>query len=238
MIEPMPSSYFTPFWEDECHNRRENQCSNLEKRCEKNYSSMKRYAADPVNGKLIQKLLLDQKYMGYLVHAYYSISPISYYKDDSCWSADLKSKTTEDIISIGSFMEVIVLNQYVLVRKILSYIPLLAARLICHKALINDVQEHMREGSLVTSERIDTLEQEVETLCDRAEKAEIMPTTRQGMSSAEIEQIIAQRVTSSIEVIAIYEIKIHVAHDSMDRVVCQQAKVAKNDNNKRKWESK
>ncbi|GKA71640.1 hypothetical protein Tco_0777779 [Tanacetum coccineum] len=33
---------------------------------------------------------------------------------------DLKSKTTEDIISIGSFIEVLVLNQYVLVRKILS----------------------------------------------------------------------------------------------------------------------
>ncbi|GJY90868.1 hypothetical protein Tco_0506064 [Tanacetum coccineum] len=32
-----------------------------------------------------------------------------YYKDDSCRSADLKSKTTEDIISIGSFMEVLVL---------------------------------------------------------------------------------------------------------------------------------
>ncbi|GJW57970.1 hypothetical protein Tco_0104701 [Tanacetum coccineum] len=32
---------------------------------------------------------------------------------------DLKSKTTEDIISIGNFMEVLVLNQYVLVRKIL-----------------------------------------------------------------------------------------------------------------------
>ncbi|GJX76918.1 hypothetical protein Tco_0323729 [Tanacetum coccineum] len=31
---------------------------------------------------------------------------------------DLKSKTTEDIISIGSFMEVLVLIQYVLVRKI------------------------------------------------------------------------------------------------------------------------
>ncbi|GKB92903.1 hypothetical protein Tco_0965175 [Tanacetum coccineum] len=57
--------------------------------------------------------------MGYLVYAYYNISPTRYYKDDSCWSADLKSKTTEDIISIGSFMEALVLNQYVLVRKIL-----------------------------------------------------------------------------------------------------------------------
>nr|GEU90483.1 hypothetical protein [Tanacetum cinerariifolium] len=34
-----------------------------------------------------------------------------YYKDDSCWSADLKSKTTEDIISNRSFMEVLVLNR-------------------------------------------------------------------------------------------------------------------------------
>ncbi|GKA79186.1 hypothetical protein Tco_0785782, partial [Tanacetum coccineum] len=118
------------------------------KRCEKNYSSVRRYVADPDNaypkrsitklilkgavifdvvsyqfrcalnysklllkllnqeyvarirGKLIQKLLLNQKCMGYLVRAYYSISLTKYYKDDSCWSADLKSNTTEDVISI------------------------------------------------------------------------------------------------------------------------------------------
>ncbi|GJW20765.1 hypothetical protein Tco_0031387 [Tanacetum coccineum] len=70
-------------------------------------------------GKLIQKLLLNQKYMGYLVHAYYIISHTRYYKDDSCWSADLKSKATKDIISIGNFMEVLALNNYVLIRKIL-----------------------------------------------------------------------------------------------------------------------
>ncbi|GJX76369.1 hypothetical protein Tco_0323180 [Tanacetum coccineum] len=58
--------------------------------------------------------------MGYLVRAYYSISSTRYYKDDSCWNTDLKSKTTEYIISIGSFMEVLVLNHYVLVRKIFS----------------------------------------------------------------------------------------------------------------------
>nr|GEU41558.1 hypothetical protein [Tanacetum cinerariifolium] len=40
---------------------------------------------------------------------------------DSCWSSDLKSKATEDIISIESFMEVLVLNHYVFVRKILYY---------------------------------------------------------------------------------------------------------------------
>nr|GEU70474.1 copia protein [Tanacetum cinerariifolium] len=120
------------------------------KSCEKNYSSVKRYIADPVNvypersiiklilkeavifdvGKLIQKLLLNQKCMGYLVYAYYSISPTRYYKYDSCWSEDLKSKTTEDIISIGSFMEVLVLNQYVLVRKIMVLKN--KARLVAH----------------------------------------------------------------------------------------------------------
>nr|GEY37807.1 hypothetical protein [Tanacetum cinerariifolium] len=42
-------------------------------------------------GKLIQKLLLSQKCMGFLVRAYYRISPTRYYKDDSWWSADLKS---------------------------------------------------------------------------------------------------------------------------------------------------
>ncbi|GJZ61066.1 hypothetical protein Tco_0617203 [Tanacetum coccineum] len=58
--------------------------------------------------------------MGYLARAYYSISPTRYYKDDSWWSADLKSKAIDDIISIGSFVEALVLNHYVLVRKILQ----------------------------------------------------------------------------------------------------------------------
>nr|GFA31657.1 hypothetical protein [Tanacetum cinerariifolium] len=61
-----------------------------------------------------------------------------------------------------------------------------------------------------------------------------MPTTRQGSSSAEIEQIIAQRVANSTEAIAIYEIKTRVARDSLDQVVRQGAKVAKNANKKRK----
>nr|GFA21320.1 hypothetical protein [Tanacetum cinerariifolium] len=71
-------------------------------------------------GKLIQKLLLNQNCMGYLVRAYYSISYTRYCKDDSCWSADLKLKTTEDIISNRSFMKVLVLNHYVLVKKVLD----------------------------------------------------------------------------------------------------------------------
>ncbi|GJR97384.1 hypothetical protein Tco_0269558 [Tanacetum coccineum] len=60
-----------------------------------------------------------------------------------------------------------------------------------------------------------------------------MPTTRQGMNSAEIKQIVAQRVTNAIEAIDIYETKTRMARDSTDRVVRQGAKVAKNANNKR-----
>ncbi|GJV92265.1 retrovirus-related pol polyprotein from transposon TNT 1-94 [Tanacetum coccineum] len=73
--------------------------------CEKNYSSVRRYVADPDNvfpERSITKLILKKQY----------------YKDDSCWSVDLKSKTTEDIISIGSFVEVLDLNQYVEFRRI------------------------------------------------------------------------------------------------------------------------
>nr|GEV30667.1 retrovirus-related Pol polyprotein from transposon TNT 1-94 [Tanacetum cinerariifolium] len=58
-----------------------------------------------------------------------------YHKDDSWWSEDLKSKTTEDIISIGSFMEVLVLILY-FVRKILLNLP-----------------DHQVNDSLVSSER-------------------------------------------------------------------------------------
>ncbi|GJT09253.1 reverse transcriptase domain-containing protein [Tanacetum coccineum] len=98
-----------------------------------------------IRGKLIQKLLLNQKCMGYLVRAYYIISPTRYYKDDLCWSADLKSKTTEDIMSIRSFMEVLVLNRYVLVRKILFGTP---ATIITENGtqLINDPFKSWAEG--------------------------------------------------------------------------------------------
>ncbi|GKE18584.1 hypothetical protein Tco_1426161 [Tanacetum coccineum] len=41
-------------------------------------------------------------------------------------------------------------------------------------------------------------------------------TTRQGMTSAEIDQIVAQRVTDAIEAIAVYEAKIRMAHGSMN----------------------
>ncbi|GJZ37354.1 hypothetical protein Tco_0583545, partial [Tanacetum coccineum] len=83
-----------------------------------------------IRGKLIQKLLLNQKCMGYLVRVYYSISPTSFQDtrliqklrdDKKCMKKvepSSKSKTIEDIISIGSFVEAIVLNHYVLIRKI------------------------------------------------------------------------------------------------------------------------
>ncbi|GJV09265.1 reverse transcriptase domain-containing protein [Tanacetum coccineum] len=63
-----------------------------------------------------------------------------------------------------------------------------------------------------------------------------MPTIRQRISSTEIEQIVAQRVTSAIKAIAIYETKIRTAHDLIVWDVHQGAKVARNANNKRKWE--
>nr|GEW43465.1 putative reverse transcriptase domain-containing protein [Tanacetum cinerariifolium] len=53
------------------------------------------------------------------------------------------------------------------------------------------------------------------------------------MTSAEIDQIVAQRVTDAIEAIAVYEAKIHMAHDSMNQVIRQGTIVEKNDNNKR-----
>ncbi|GJU82477.1 putative reverse transcriptase domain-containing protein [Tanacetum coccineum] len=62
-----------------------------------------------------------------------------------------------------------------------------------------------------------------------------MTATRQGMSLADIDQIVAQRVTDAIEVIAVHETKIRLAHDSMNQVVNQGTPVARNANNERKW---
>nr|GEW14723.1 hypothetical protein [Tanacetum cinerariifolium] len=64
-----------------------------------------------------------------------------------------------------------------------------------------------------------------------------MSTTRQGMSSMEIKQIIAQRVTNAIEAIAIYEARTRVTRESMNQVVRQGAKVVKDVKNKRKREN-
>nr|GEX40825.1 hypothetical protein [Tanacetum cinerariifolium] len=64
-----------------------------------------------------------------------------------------------------------------------------------------------------------------------------MSTSRQGMSFEEMEQVVAQRVSNAIETIAIYELKIRMAHDSMNQVVRKEATVGKNVSNKRKWGS-
>ncbi|GJR20510.1 putative reverse transcriptase domain-containing protein [Tanacetum coccineum] len=64
-----------------------------------------------------------------------------------------------------------------------------------------------------------------------------MTATRQGISVMKIDQIVAQRFTNAIETIAVYEIKIRLAHDSMNQVVRQGNTVAKNANNKRRWGS-
>ncbi|GJS98832.1 putative reverse transcriptase domain-containing protein [Tanacetum coccineum] len=64
-----------------------------------------------------------------------------------------------------------------------------------------------------------------------------MSATRQGMSSAKIDQIMAQRVTDAIEAIAIYETKIRMTHDLMNQIIWQEIIVGKNANNKRKFEN-
>ncbi|GJY15712.1 hypothetical protein Tco_0386134 [Tanacetum coccineum] len=46
-----------------------------------------------------------------------------------------------------------------------------------------------------------------------------MTTTRQGMSSAEIDQIVAHASYDAIEVIAIYETKIRITHDPVNRIL-------------------
>ncbi|GKE26452.1 putative reverse transcriptase domain-containing protein [Tanacetum coccineum] len=63
-----------------------------------------------------------------------------------------------------------------------------------------------------------------------------MTTTNQGMSFAEVDQIIAQRVADAIETIAIYETKTRMARESMDQIKQQEERIAENTSNKRKWE--
>ncbi|GJW84207.1 putative reverse transcriptase domain-containing protein [Tanacetum coccineum] len=64
-----------------------------------------------------------------------------------------------------------------------------------------------------------------------------MTATRQGMSSAEINQIMTQRVTDAIEASSIYETKIRMTHDPMNQVIRQETTIEKNANNKRKFEN-
>ncbi|GJU60935.1 hypothetical protein Tco_1238701 [Tanacetum coccineum] len=88
--------------------------------------------------------------MSYLVRALiHSISHTRNYKDDSCWSVDLKSNTTEDVISIGSFMEVLA----ILARVVASVVN------VSLKTIVgNSVSTDPRHGYAVSSlmeQRID-----------------------------------------------------------------------------------
>ncbi|GKA60094.1 putative reverse transcriptase domain-containing protein, partial [Tanacetum coccineum] len=64
-----------------------------------------------------------------------------------------------------------------------------------------------------------------------------MSASRQGMTSAEINQIVAQRVSDAIEAIAIYETKIRMTHEPMNQVLRQETPIEKNANSKRKFEN-
>nr|GFB78878.1 reverse transcriptase domain-containing protein [Tanacetum cinerariifolium] len=63
-----------------------------------------------------------------------------------------------------------------------------------------------------------------------------MTTVNQRMSVKEIERVVAQRVASTIEAIAIYEMKTNLALKSISQTERQKEKVAENASNKRKWE--
>ncbi|GJV19877.1 putative reverse transcriptase domain-containing protein [Tanacetum coccineum] len=64
-----------------------------------------------------------------------------------------------------------------------------------------------------------------------------MSASRQGMTFAEINQIVAQGVSDAIEAIAIYETKIRMTHDPMNEIIRQEIMVENNANNKRKFEN-
>ncbi|GJY79342.1 hypothetical protein Tco_0485143 [Tanacetum coccineum] len=54
-----------------------------------------------------------------------------------------------------------------------------------------------------------------------------MSARREEMNSAEIEQIVAQRVANAIEAIVAYETTLRMTHDLMDKVVCQGTTIAR-----------
>ncbi|GJY23602.1 hypothetical protein Tco_0397260 [Tanacetum coccineum] len=88
--------------------------------------------------------------MGYLARAYYSISPTKYYKDDSCWSADLKSNTTEDVELFEG-------------RKPLSPLQLVVEEVI----IVMDDEVLLKDLTMV--EKSTVVEYEVKTVVDTEE---------------------------------------------------------------------
>ncbi|GKA79505.1 ALP1-like protein isoform X1 [Tanacetum coccineum] len=71
-------------------------------------------------------------------------------EDDFMLECRLKSNTTEDVISIGSFMEVLVLNHYVLVRKLFWHICLVKCtseiRQLAYAAVPDSLDEYLQIG--------------------------------------------------------------------------------------------
>ncbi|GJX57422.1 hypothetical protein Tco_0287319 [Tanacetum coccineum] len=61
-----------------------------------------------------------------------------------------------------------------------------------------------------------------------------MTTTNQGVSFAEIEQIVAQQMANAIKTIAIYETKTRITRESMYQTKQQKDKLVENASNKRK----
>ncbi|GJV07177.1 hypothetical protein Tco_1344833 [Tanacetum coccineum] len=96
-------------------------------------------------------------------------------------------------------------------------------------------QQYEHVGPKVTSTQDGKRSQDEDSRLCLVDDLKKMSATRQGMSSKEIERVVAQRVANAIEAIAIYETKIHMAHDSMNQVVHEEATVGNNVSNKRKW---
>nr|GEW97456.1 hypothetical protein [Tanacetum cinerariifolium] len=74
--------------------------------------------------RVLHKTIVEEEYGGVMYELATKVKgsrnlSTKYYKDESCWNTDVKSKTTEDIISNKSFMEVLVLNHYVPVKNVL-----------------------------------------------------------------------------------------------------------------------
>nr|GFA33364.1 reverse transcriptase domain-containing protein [Tanacetum cinerariifolium] len=61
-----------------------------------------------------------------------------------------------------------------------------------------------------------------------------MSTSRQGITFAEIEQIVTQRVTDAIKAIAVYGAKTRIAHDSMNQVKLDVARACTIGTNEKK----
>nr|GEX84018.1 reverse transcriptase domain-containing protein [Tanacetum cinerariifolium] len=103
------------------------------------------------------------------------------------------------------------------------------------RARVRSLEQHdlvTRESLRIARGRITRSQLQAEY----AEQEETMSTMTQGMSFAEIKQIVAQRVANVIETIDICKVKTRMARDLMNRVERKKYKVAENASNKRKWE--